>query len=185
MPARQIWTIGHSTRSADDFVALLHAHDINGLADVRTIPRSRRHPHFTRGALAARLAGEGIEYRHFPALGGLRKPKTDSRNVGWRNVSFRGYADHMQSPDFARGMDELLSFGAERRVAVMCAEAVWWQCHRMLISDALAARNVEVQHIVSQRGRTAVQPHRLTPFARIDAAADGEGAPAVWYPGLV
>lgn len=185
MPVRHIWTIGHSTRTADQFVALLQANDITGVADVRTIPRSLRHPHFGRDALAARLMREGIEYRHFPALGGLRKPKKDSPNGGWRNLSFRGYADHMQSPEFEAALDDLLLFGGTRRVAVMCAEAVWWQCHRMLISDALAARAVNVDHIVNSRDATAVQRHRLTPFARIEAPATRDAPPRVWYPGLV
>ena len=179
MPARRIWTIGHSTRSADEFVALLRANGIAGLADVRTIPKSRRHPHFAREALDARLQEEHIAYRHFAALGGLRKPRADSPNGAWRNASFRGYADHMMTPAFAAGIDELLAFGESRNVAVMCAEAVWWQCHRMLLSDALVARNVDVQHIMSAKGASAVQPHRLTPFAKI--RADGQ----VWYPGLV
>jgi len=174
----RIWTIGHSTRSADDFVALLRGAGITGLADVRTIPKSRRHPHFAREALDARLALEGVEYRHFAALGGLRKPRPDSPNSAWRNESFRGYADYMQTPEFSRAVDELLEFGKHRAVAVMCAEAVWWQCHRMLLSDALAARGVDVQHIMSQRGQAALQPHRLTPFARLESGR-------VWYPGLL
>ena len=178
MPGR-IWTIGHSTRSADEFVALLRASAIDGLADVRTVPKSRRHPHFAREALDARLKDEGVEYRHFAALGGLRRPRADSPNGAWRNDSFRGYADHMMTPEFAAAVDELLHFGERRHVAVMCAEAVWWQCHRMLLSDALVARDVDVQHIMSQKGASAVQPHRLTPFAQI--RSDGQ----VWYPGLV
>jgi uncharacterized protein (DUF488 family) len=179
MPARRIWTIGHSTRSADEFLALLHAHTINALADVRTIPRSRRHPHFSRDALDARLTEEGITYRHFAELGGLRKPQPDSPNSAWRNEAFRGYADHMMTPEFAAGIDALLDFGQRRNVAVMCAEAVWWQCHRMLLSDALAARGVEVEHIMSLRGKSSLQPHRLTPFGKL--RADGQ----VWYPGLI
>lgn len=175
----KIWTIGHSTRTADEFVELLRAHGIIGLADIRTIPRSRRHPHFGRQALEARLKDEAIEYRHFAALGGLRKPRPDSPNGAWRNDAFRGYADHMMSPEFAAAIDALLAFGELRTVAVMCAEAVWWQCHRMLLSDALVARGVEVQHIMSQRGKSAVQPHRLTPFAQIRSDQH------VWYPGLV
>jgi uncharacterized protein (DUF488 family) len=178
MPGR-IWTIGHSTRSADEFVALLRANAIEGLADVRTIPKSRRHPHFAREALEARLTDEGIEYRHFAALGGLRRPRHDSPNGAWRNEAFRGYADHMLTPEFAAAVDELLRFGERRNVAVMCAEAVWWQCHRMLLSDALVARDVDVQHIMSQKGASAVQLHRLTPFAQI--RSDHQ----VWYPGLV
>jgi uncharacterized protein (DUF488 family) len=178
MPASRIWTIGHSTRSSDEFVALLQANGISGLADVRTIPRSRRFPHFSREALHARLNDEAIQYRHFPILGGLRKPRVDSANSGWRNMAFRGYADHMQTPEFSGGIDELMAFGEARQVAVMCAEAVWWQCHRMLISDALVARDVDVQHIMSQRGASKLQPHRLTPFARVDP-------PRVWYPGVI
>ena len=177
MPA--IWTIGHSTRSADEFIVLLRTNAIAALVDVRTIPRSRRHPHFGREALSERLGREGIEYRHLAALGGLRKPRPDSPNGAWRNASFRGYADHMLTPEFAAGVDELLEFGERRNVAVMCAEAVWWQCHRMLLSDALVARAVDVHHIMSQGGRKALQPHRLTPFAQI--RPDGQ----VWYPGLV
>jgi uncharacterized protein (DUF488 family) len=175
---RSIWTIGHSTRSADDFVRLLQVHAVTGLADVRTIPKSRRHPHFGREALTARLASEGVEYRHFPDLGGLRKPRRDSSNTGWKNASFRGYADHMQTAEFALAVDDLLEFGARAQVAIMCAEAVWWQCHRMLLSDALVARGVEVRHIMSDRGSSGAQPHRLTPFARISS---GE----VFYPGLI
>lgn len=174
-----IWTIGHSTRSADDFVELLRAQRIGGLADIRTIPRSRRHPHFGADLLDARLNAEGITYLHFPDLGGLRKPRRDSPNGAWRNEAFRGYADHMATPEFASALAALLEFGAGRNAAVMCAEAVWWQCHRMLLSDALVARGVDVQHIMSARGASALQPHRLTPFAKV--RDDGE----VWYPGLV
>jgi len=174
---RKIWTIGHSTRSADAFLTLLQANAIDGLADVRTIPRSRRHPHFGRDLLDPRLSEEGIEYRHFAGLGGLRKPRPDSTNGAWRNEAFRGYADHMLTPEFTKAVDELLDFGQRRKVAVMCAEALWWQCHRMLLSDALVARGVDVQHIMSQRGGSAL--HRLTPFAQI--RVDGQ----VWYPGLV
>lgn len=179
MPAKGIWTIGHSTRSADAFLALLRAHAIDGLADVRTIPRSRRHPHFAREALDARLKEEGIEYRHFAALGGLRKPRPASANGAWRNAAFRGYADHMLTQEFSAAIDELLDFANRRNVAVMCAEAVWWQCHRMLLSDALVAREVDVQHIMSLSGASSVQPHRLTPFAQVRADRQ------VWYPGLV
>ena len=177
--APRIWTIGHSTRSADDFLELLRTNAIDGLADVRTIPKSRRHPHFAREALDARLRDDGIEYRHFAALGGLRKPRADSPNGAWRNASFRGYADHMMTPEFSAAVDELLEFGSDHNVAVMCAEAVWWQCHRMLLSDMLVARAVDVQHIMSARGASSLQPHRLTPFAQIQP--DGK----VWYPGLV
>jgi uncharacterized protein (DUF488 family) len=146
---------------------------------VRTIPGSRRHPHFGRELLDARLKEEGIEYRHFAALGGLRKPRSDSPNGAWRNTSFRGYADHMLTQEFSAAVDELLDFGERYNIAVMCAEAVWWQCHRMLLSDALVARDVDVQHIMALRGASSLQPHRLTPFAQIREDKQ------VWYPGLV
>jgi uncharacterized protein (DUF488 family) len=178
MPANRIWTVGHSTRSIEEFVELLHANEIAALADVRTIPRSRRHPHFSREALDAYLKSEAIHYQHFPSLGGLRKPRPDSPNGAWRNSAFRGYADHMQTAEFASAIDELLTFGRDRHVSVMCAEAVWWQCHRMLMADALVARDIDVQHIMSQRCELTLQPHRLTPFARVDS-------PRVLYPGLV
>jgi uncharacterized protein (DUF488 family) len=169
-----IFTVGHSVRSFDDFVQLLHAHEITGLADVRTVPRSRRHPHFSRESLQASLPAEGIAYRHFGLLGGLRKPRRDSMNGAWRNESFRGYADHMQSEDFRQGIAALRSFAMEHRVAVMCAEAKWWQCHRQLIADALVALGANVRHIMS--GGDAPS-HNLTPFARIHAGQ-------VTYPAL-
>jgi uncharacterized protein (DUF488 family) len=171
----QILTIGHSTRTAEEFLSLLETHEVTGVADVRTVPRSRRHPHFSSEALAAFLSDHEIAYLHVPALGGLRKPRPDSTNGGWRNEGFRGYADHMQTPGFAEGLEALLSFGRGRRVAVMCAEAKWWQCHRQLIADALAARGLEVRHILT---RAAPAPHALTPFARV---ADS----TVSYPALV
>jgi uncharacterized protein (DUF488 family) len=176
MPTSRVWTIGHSTRTADEFISLLRPQEIDRLADIRTIPQSRRHPHFGRDALSARLAAEGVQYRHFKDLGGLRKPRADSVNGAWKNQAFRGYADHMETAEFAASVDELLAFGAGGRVAVMCAEAVWWRCHRMLLSDALVARAIDVQHIL---GAASVQPHRLTPFAQIQ---DGGH---VRYPGLV
>lgn len=182
----RIWTIGHSTRTADDFVKLLLGNEVSGLADVRTIPRSRRHPHFAREALADRLQRDGVEYRHFPALGGLRKPRPDSVNSAWRNAAFRGYADHMQTPEFDAGLTELLEFARSRHVALMCAEAVWWQCHRMLLSDVLTARGMDVWHITGQTGKSALQRHRLTPFARIDSETEGSKAePKVYYPGVI
>lgn len=174
MDTPRVWTIGHSVRSADEFVALLQSNQIDRLADIRTIPQSRRHPHFGGEALAARLIREGIRYRHFGSLGGLRKPKADSANTGWKNQSFRGYADHMQTKEFAEAVDQLLRFAEGGRLTVMCAEAVWWQCHRMLLSDALAARQIDVRHILSA---SSVQEHRLTRFAKI--SSDGQ----VWYPG--
>jgi uncharacterized protein (DUF488 family) len=176
MPTSRVWTIGHSTRTADEFVSLLRSEEIDRLADIRTIPQSRRHPHFGRDALSARLAGDGIQYRHFKDLGGLRRPRADSANSAWKNQAFRGYADHMQTPEFAAAVDDLLAFGEGGRLTVMCAEAVWWQCHRMLLSDALVARGIDVRHIL---GLTSVQPHRLTPFAQIQEGGH------VRYPGLV
>ena len=171
----QILTIGHSTRSAAEFLALLNAHSVTGVADVRTIPRSRRHPHFSSEALSAFLSDHGITYVHLPGLGGLRKPRRDSTNGGWKNEGFRGYADHMQTPVFAQELDALLAFGQDRRVAVMCAEAKWWQCHRQLIADALLARGIDVRHILSP---AAPAPHPLTAFARVTGSA-------VSYPALV
>jgi len=177
MPAARIWTIGHSTRSLDDFLSVLRANQISRLADIRTIPKSRRHPHFSGEALDARLRDADIEYRHFPDLGGLRKPRADSPNTAWQNASFRGYADYMRTPSFLAALDDLLEFGREpAHAAVMCAEAVWWRCHRMLLADALVARGVDVQHIL---GNAKTQPHRLTPFARVSEDLQ------VVYPGVI
>lgn len=170
-----VYTIGHSTRTLDAFLALLHAHQISQLADVRTVPKSRRHPHFAGEALAQTLPEAGIAYRHLAALGGLRKPRKDSRNTAWRHESFRGYADHMETPAFQRALDDLIAWSGAQPTVVMCAEAVWWRCHRQLIADALVARAVEVRHIMSAG---PAPPHALTAFARID---DGR----VTYPGLV
>jgi uncharacterized protein (DUF488 family) len=160
-----IYTIGHSTRSLEAFVGLLRAHGVSQLADVRTIPHSRRHPHFSRERLAPALAALGISYRHFPALGGLRRPRAGSTNIGWRNQSFRGYADHMQTAEFAAGLTDLLSWSELARTAVMCAEALWWRCHRALLSDALVVRGQTVLHInASDRSDL----HQLCDFARTD-----------------
>jgi uncharacterized protein (DUF488 family) len=175
-----IFTIGHSTRSLDDFVALLRAHGVTQLADIRTIPKSRRHPHFSRDALTQSLPAAGIAYRHSGGLGGLRKPRADSKNTGWRHPSFRGYADYMETPEFARALDELMQWAGEsgqaEATAVMCAEAVWWQCHRQLVADALVARGVDVRHIMSP---TSAPAHALTDFSRVNADL------RVTYPGLI
>jgi uncharacterized protein (DUF488 family) len=176
MPVSRLLTVGHSTLSAEDFLERLHAHGVDRLADIRTIPQSRRHPQFGRDALAAFLGTNGILYRHLPALGGLRRPAPDSPNGAWHNLAFRGYADHMLTPAFDRAIDELLEFVSGGRGVVMCAEAVWWRCHRMLLSDALVARGLEVLHVMSA---AAAAPHRLTPFAKV--RDDGQ----VWYPGVV
>ena len=214
-----IFTIGHSTRSLDDFIALLHSHGINRLADIRTVPKSRRHPHFAGDALARSLPTEDVAYRHFPGLGGLRKPKRNSTNTGWRHEGFRGYADYMQTAEFARALEELIGWahgGPERaapqldnnvmrveraapqqhegvaradgavppgnvarafqaRVAIMCAEALWWRCHRQLVADALVAPGIEVRHIASA---SSAPLHTVTDFARVDAGR-------VSYPGLL
>lgn len=135
-----LWTIGHSTRPIDEFITLLRAHKIAELIDVRTVPRSRHNPQFNADALAQSLQAAEIRYRHMPALGGLRKTKKDSRNTGWRNESFRGYADYMQTKEFEQAIDELMAEGRLNRIAVMCAEAVPWRCHRSLIADALVSR---------------------------------------------
>ena len=135
-----VYTIGHSTRPIDEFIALLQAHGVTQLADVRTIPKSRRHPHFAQEALSVSLPVAGISYRHFPGLGGLRKAAPDSANGGWRHAGFRGYADYMQTPAFTAALADLLQWSRDAPTAVMCAEAVWWQCHRQLIADALVAR---------------------------------------------
>jgi uncharacterized protein (DUF488 family) len=170
-----IFTIGHSVRPAAEFVELLQAHDVDGIADVRRFPASRRHPHFSREALAQLLASSGRRYAHFPELGGRRQPSKESRNTAWQNASFRAYADYMETDTFRAGLHALLAFAAAGRAAVMCAEAPWWRCHRQLIADALVARGIEVRHIMSS-GTAPV--HRLTPFARVD----GEH---VIYPGLL
>lgn len=165
-------TIGHSTRSLEELVELLHHHGVELLADVRAVPASRRMPHFSRTSLERSLPARGIGYVHMPELGGLRKAKRDSINTGWRNVSFRGYADYMQTDEFWRGIDRLLSLpsGASGHlmngeVAIMCAEAVPWRCHRSLLSDALTVRGDEVSHIT---GKGEPAPHSLTPFAKVE-----------------
>jgi uncharacterized protein (DUF488 family) len=160
-----VLTLGHSTRPIEEFLRMLTGHHVEMLIDVRTIPRSRRNPQFEQQALAASLADAGIDYRHMPELGGLRKPRRDSTNTAWRHAGFRGYADYMQSPAFAAAIEKLVSLAADRTVAVMCAEAVPWRCHRSLIADALAARSVAAYEIVSE---ASTRPHRLTAWARVD-----------------
>ena len=158
----RVLAIGHSTRLLEGFVELLRSCDVRTLADIRTIPRSRRNPQFAQEALARSLAASGIRYVHLARLGGLRHARKDSPNGGWRNASFRAYADHMQTGEFEEGLVELRALAREGPVAVMCAEAVPWRCHRSLLADALYARGVVVEHIVGN-GRT--RPHRLTLFA--------------------
>jgi uncharacterized protein (DUF488 family) len=167
MSERTLYTIGHSTRPADRLLALLAEQGIRALVDVRTIPRSRHNPQFDQEALAAALAGAGLEYHHVRALGGLRHPRKDSVNLGWRNASFRGYADHMQSEEFARALAELEKLAASRSVAIMCAEAVPWRCHRSLIADALTVRGWRVLHLgTSSEPGAPPRAHEPTPFLR-------------------
>jgi uncharacterized protein (DUF488 family) len=159
-----VYTIGHSTRSVDDFVGLLHREGIRALVDVRAFPMSRRHPHFNQDSLAISLAAQGIAYSHAPALGGRRRPRADSPNGAWRNESFRAYADHMSTPAFRAAITQLIASATRVRTTVMCAEAVPWKCHRSLIADALVARGCEVRHVLD----TSSDRHELMNIARIE-----------------
>ncbi len=157
-----LWTVGHSTRSLDDFIALLQAHGIRRLVDVRTIPRSRHNPQFNKDQLPESVKQARIQYVPMPARGGLRHACRDSVNGAWRNASFRGYADYMQTAEFEVALKELIRLARSRRTAIMCAEAVPWRCHRSLIADAVLVRGLEVEEITSE---TATRPHTLTPWA--------------------
>jgi uncharacterized protein (DUF488 family) len=157
-------TIGHSTRTLDEFIGLLQAHAASLVADVRTVPRSRHNPQFNKDSLPDSLHRAGLGHIHLPGLGGLRRARLDSPNAGWRNASFRGYADYMQTPEFQQSLEELIQLTLHDRVALMCAEAVPWRCHRGLIADALLVRGIPVEHIMSLTRR---QVHTLTPFAQI------------------
>ncbi len=178
--APSICTIGHSTRSIEELVRILRAHGVERLADVRTIPRSRRVPQFNAEALPKTLAAAGIEYVHLKQLGGLRRPRKDSRNLAWRNDSFRGYADYMETPEFEAALGDLLRLAGEKRTAIMCAEAVYWRCHRSLLADALLCRDVPVLHIFDEK---KVEPHRLTRFARIENGRPTYPAEQSFLPG--
>ncbi|MEW6718976.1 MAG: DUF488 domain-containing protein [Thermodesulfobacteriota bacterium] len=156
-------TIGHSTRELGEFVSLLLENGVLRIVDVRTVPRSRHNPQFNRETLPAALEAAGIGYLHLPELGGLRRSRPDSPNGGWRNASFRGYTDYMQTDAFASGVERLLDAAKEGRIALMCAEAVPWRCHRSLIADALVAREISVEHILG-KGRREV--HALSPMGR-------------------
>ena len=175
-----VCTIGHSNRSIGTFVDLLRANEIVRVLDVRTVPRSRHNPQFNRETLAESLGALAIGYAHLPGLGGLRHSRADSCNTGWNNLSFRGYADYMQSPEFAENVEEVAQLATGERCALMCAEAVPWRCHRSLIGDALLVRGVGVEDIIGAGKR---KPHTLTAFAEVDGLqitypAAGRCAPA-------
>jgi uncharacterized protein (DUF488 family) len=155
----KLWTVGHSNRAWDAFLALLQAQSIGALADVRRFPSSRKHPQFNGEPMARALAEAGIEYLPLPELGGRRQPRADSPNTAWRNASFRGYADYMETAPFKAGIERLLQLAGRKRTAVMCAEALWWQCHRALISDYLQSRGIDVFHIVSAGSDAAKHPY--------------------------
>jgi uncharacterized protein (DUF488 family) len=164
-PKGAIFTLGHSTLSIERFVAVLHAYGIERLADIRTIPRSRHNPQFNDTALADSLRARHLDYVHLRALGGLRHARKDSPNTGWRNEGFRGYADYMQTEEFASALSALIRMSKEARIAIMCAEAVPWRCHRSLVADALSVRGVPVVEILSESNH---RMHTLTPFARVE-----------------
>lgn len=164
-PAGVVFTLGHSTLPIDRFIALLRTYGIELLVDIRTIPRSRHNPQFNGAALADTLSAEGIDFVHLRALGGLRHAHKDSPNTGWRNGSFRGYADYMQTEAFLRALETLIQLGRSKRTAIMCAEAVPWRCHRSLVADALGVRGIPVVEILSE---TSYRMHKLTSFAQVE-----------------
>jgi uncharacterized protein (DUF488 family) len=170
-----IYTIGHSTHPIEVFVRILRVYGIQEVVDVRTIPRSRHNPQFNEENLREELLKQNIEYIRLEGLGGLRHAAKTSINTAWKNASFRGYADYMQTPEFARAVNELIDLGKEKRIAIMCAEAVPWRCHRSLIGDALLARNIKVEDIMNEK---TSKPHRLTPWAKVDGNR-------VTYPGQI
>ena len=165
MPEKlSIWTVGHSTLSIKDFIAELRSGEIELLADVRSYPGSRRYPHFNKENLALSLADAGIGYEHLRELGGRRRARPDSLNLAWRNESFRGYADYMETEEFGAGIERLLGLATKSRVSIMCSEAVWWRCHRSMISDYLKVKGIDVIHIMS-KGKSEVHP--FTSAARV------------------
>ena len=169
----RIFTVGHSTRTLDELVELLRAFEVAVLADIRTIPRSRHNPQFNVDAMGPALSPHGLGYAHLPELGGLRRTRADSPNSGWRNASFRGYADHMMTPEFEAGLVKLHGLAASGPVALMCAEAVPWRCHQSLVADALTVRGAHVEHITAP---TRSSPHKLTGFAHVEGTR-------ITYPG--
>lgn len=163
----RLYTVGHSTRTLDALVELLRAFEVTALVDIRTIPKSRHNPQFNGDTLGAQLRSRGIGYVHLSELGGLRRARQDSPNGAWRNASFRGYADHMMTEEFEVGLAKLHALATERRVALMCAEAVPWRCHRSLVADAVTARGAQVEDIMSAKHAA---PHRMTAFAVVEGA---------------
>jgi uncharacterized protein (DUF488 family) len=164
-PELTILTIGHSTRTLDEFVGMLEAYGVIIVVDVRTVPRSRHNPQFNKETLPTSLKKYGIKYIHMPSIGGLRRPKHDSENLAWRNTSFRGYADYMQTKEFTDNLLKIVALARENRLALMCAEALPWRCHRSLISDALVVRHVKVKHIISA---TSLINHQLNEMAHVE-----------------
>ena len=164
LTSRLIMTVGHSTRTLEEFIRLLLAHAVTMVVDVRTIPRSRHNPQFNKDSLPQTLREAGVEYVHMSRLGGLRRAERDSINVGWRNASFRGFADYMQTEEFEAGLAELIELSDDKRPAIMCSEAVPWRCHRSLIGDALIVRGIRTEDVMSLTRR---QVHTLTPFAKV------------------
>jgi Protein of unknown function, DUF488 len=162
--AWRVYTIGHSTRPIEEFIALLTANGLERLLDIRTIPKSRHNPQFHTDSLSRYLRAKGIDYVHLKELGGLRRPRPDSPNTGWRNASFRGYADYMQTEEFDTALRHAIELARQKPTALMCAEALPWRCHRSLVADALVVRGIEVLEIVSS---SLPKPHALTPFARV------------------
>ncbi|MGI8898722.1 MAG: DUF488 domain-containing protein [Pyrinomonadaceae bacterium] len=159
-----VWTLGHSTRAGADFIHILKAHQINSLVDVRSFPGSRRYPQFNRSELLESMADEGITYHHYPALGGRRRASPDSKNTAWRNPSFRAYADHMETVEFKQGIEKLHELANKSKTAVMCAEMLWWRCHRSLIADYLKALGATVIHVSNEK---QTETHPYTSAARI------------------
>jgi uncharacterized protein (DUF488 family) len=181
-----VLTIGHSTRPIEEFIGLLQENEAACLLDIRTVPRSRHNPQYNRDALPIALAAAGIDYEHIAELGGLRHARPDSPNAGWRNASFRGYADYMQTPEFSESVDALAALSETTRCVLMCAEAVPWRCHRSMVADALLVRGIPVEHIMGPHKRKV---HTLTPFAQVHGTDIGyppiaaELAPAPWEGG--
>jgi len=164
-PEQMVLTIGHSTRTLDEFISLLKTYHATLVVDVRTVPRSRHNPQFNKETLPDALKTEGIRYVHLPEIGGLRRPRPDSVNLAWRNKSFRGYADFMQTKEFTENLLNLIALARENRLAIMCAEALPWRCHRSLIADALVVHHVKVEHILSAE---TIVNHRLTEWAQVE-----------------